>query len=121
MGETILGFHRAGNVLLYLSRGNRGGLPMPAKLSEVWPEIERIAREEGALHLGASDIEDAHASLFADWIERGHHATMSYLAKNAPLRAHPSERYPWARSVVVLLVPYASERPHAPADALSHH
>ncbi len=94
---------------------------MPAKLSEVWPEIERVAREEGVLHLGASDIEDAHASLFADWIEHGHHATMSYLAKNAPLRAHPSERYPWARSVVVLLVPYASERPHAPADALSHH
>ena len=94
---------------------------MPTKLSVVWPEIERVAHEEGVLHLGASDLEDAHASLFAEWIERGHHATMSYLAKNVPLRLHPRERYPWARSVIVILVPYASERPHAPANALSHH
>jgi len=46
---------------------------------------------------------------------------MSYLAKNAAIRSHPRERYPWARSVVVILVPYSSERPHAPSNALSHH
>ena len=94
---------------------------MPSKLSEVWPEIERVARAEGVLHLGASDLDDAHAALFADWIERGHHATMSYLAKNVPLRARPHERFPWAKSVVVILVPYSPERPHAPSTALSQH
>lgn len=94
---------------------------MPTKLSEVWPAIERVARAEGVVHLGASGIEDAHASLFAQWIERGHHASMSYLGKNASIRSNPGERYPWARSVVVILVPYSPSRPEAPEGALSHH
>ncbi len=94
---------------------------MPTKLSEVWPAIERVARAEGVLHLGASGIDDAHASLFQEWIAHGHHASMSYLAKNAAIRMHPRERYPWAKSVIAILVPYSSERPQAPEDALSHH
>lgn len=91
------------------------------RLSEVWPELERMAREEGVLRLGASDLADAHASLFAQWIERGHHASMAYLEKNAAIRADPRQRFPWARSVVSILVPYAGERPHAPQGALSNH
>ena len=94
---------------------------MTRKLSEVWPELERVARAEGVLHLGASDIDDEHAALFASWIERGHHASMGYLAKNAAVRTSPRERYPWARSVVSILVPYSPERPHAPSGALSNH
>ena len=94
---------------------------MPVKLSEVWSELERVARSEGVAHLGASSLEDEHAELFAEWIARGHHASMGYLAKNATVRSAPSERFTWARSVVSILVPYASERPHAPEGALSHH
>ena len=94
---------------------------MTRTLSEVWPDLERVARAEGVVHLGASDLDDEHAALFAAWIERGHHATMGYLAKNAAVRTHPRERYPWARSVISILVPYSSERPHAPAGALSNH
>jgi epoxyqueuosine reductase len=92
-----------------------------SKLSEVWPALERVAREAGVLHLGASALDDEHASLFAEWIAAGRHASMGYLAKNAALRANPRERWPWAKSVVSILVPYASERPQAPAGALSHH
>jgi epoxyqueuosine reductase len=91
------------------------------KLSEVWPSVERVARAEGVLRVGASGIDDAHAAMFADWIERGGHASMSYLAKNVALRGNPRERFPWAQSVITILVPYASERPHAPEGALSHH
>ena len=94
---------------------------MTRKLSEVWSDLERVARAEGVVHLGASDLEDAHAALFGEWIERGHHASMAYLAKNTAVRANPRERYPWARSVISILVPYAAERPHAPAGALSNH
>ncbi|MEO8378543.1 MAG: tRNA epoxyqueuosine(34) reductase QueG [Acidobacteriota bacterium] len=94
---------------------------MPTALSEVWPALERVARDAGVAHLGASDLDDEHAALFAQWIGRGHHASMAYLAKNAAVRADPRERYPWARSVLSILVPYASERPHAPEGALSHH
>ena len=90
------------------------------KLSDAWPALTRIAREEGVLRIGASGIEDSHAHVFEEWIRRGHHASMAYLAKNAPVRRDPRERYPWAQSTVVILVPYAPQRPHAPDDALSH-
>jgi epoxyqueuosine reductase len=93
----------------------------PRTLSEVWPLLERTARAEGALHVGASGIGDAHAGVTADWIARGHHASMSYLEKTAAIRQDPGTRYPWARSVVSILVPYAPERPAAPEGALSHH
>ncbi len=85
------------------------------KLSDVWPDLERVARAEGVLHLGASDIEDAHADLFGEWIDRGHHASMAYLAKNTAIRANPRERFPWAKSVVSILVPYSSDRTHPKA------
>ena len=88
-------------------------------LSEVWPELERVAAEEGVARLGASAIEDAHAALFDEWIEQGHHATMSYLAKS--IRGNPSTRFPWAKSIVTILVPYSPTRPSAPPGALSHH
>jgi len=92
----------------------------PSRLSEVWPTLARVAREEGVIHIGASDLEDAHASLFGEWIERGNHASMAYLAKNAAIRARPLERFPWAKSVVAILVPYSPTRPDAAPDALSH-
>src|SRR5205085_4447555 len=90
-------------------------------LSQIWHDIERTARASGALHVGASDLDDANAALFDEWIARGHHATMRYLAKNRPARLDPRARFPWAKSAIVILVPYESERPHAPEGALSHH
>jgi epoxyqueuosine reductase len=93
---------------------------MTTRLSDVWPALTRIAREEGVTHLGASELDDTHASLFGEWIARGRHASMSYLEKNAAIRANPSERFPWAKSAIVILVPYSSARPAAPPDALSH-
>jgi epoxyqueuosine reductase len=92
----------------------------PTRLSEVWPALEQVAREEGVRHLGASDIEDTHASLFGTWIGRGDHASMAYLAKNADVRVHPRDRFPWAKSVVSILVPYSPTRPDAAPEALSH-
>ncbi len=91
------------------------------KLSEFWPSLERIARDEGVVRLGASEITGAHASLFGDWIDAGHHATMRYLEKNRAIRANPPERFPWAKSAVVILVPYEAHRPEAPPGALMNH
>jgi epoxyqueuosine reductase len=94
---------------------------MIMRLSEVWQKVERIARAEGVVRIGASDLDDDHGALFDEWIDRGHHATMHYLAKTASIRRNPSARFPWAKSAIVILVPYSSARPDAPADALSHH
>ena len=94
---------------------------MTNRLSDVWPALERTARAEGVLRIGASDLADEHARLFDDWIAAGHHAGMGYLAKNRPIRLDPNQRFPWAKSIVAILVPYSPERPNAPAGALSHH
>ena len=92
---------------------------MIERLSQVWPSIARVAREHGVARVGAADLADDH-ELFTSWIGAAHHATMSYLAKNAAVRRDPHARFPWAKSIVVIAVPYASERPQAPVDAMSH-
>jgi epoxyqueuosine reductase QueG len=91
------------------------------KLSEIWPAIERVARAHGVVRLGASGLDDEHAELFEQWIARGDHATMSYLAKNAAIRRDPR------RAISVGEVgdhdPRAVLRraPEASPGALSHH
>jgi epoxyqueuosine reductase len=80
------------------------------KLSTVWPEVERVAREEGALRAGASNLEDLHAEVLREWLDGGGHATMSYLARNREARLNPASRFPWARSVIAITVPYSPER-----------
>jgi epoxyqueuosine reductase len=91
------------------------------KLSTFWPTIERVARAHGVIRLGASEIDDTHAELFEQWLARADHASMSYLAKNSAIRTDPHTRFPWAKSVITILVPYSPDRPDAPPGALSHH
>lgn len=94
---------------------------MLSHLSQIWPAVSRIAHENGVTHLGASDLRDEHADMFAEWIAAGHHAGMKYLEKNAAIRSDPEKRFPWAKSMIVILVPYASARPDADPDAISSH
>jgi len=94
---------------------------MIRKLSEVWGAVERVARDAGVLRLGASDLDADHSNLFDEWLDRGNHATMEYLARTADTRRAPAVRYPWAKSAIVILVPYSPERPAAAPGALSHH
>ncbi|MBV8546559.1 MAG: tRNA epoxyqueuosine(34) reductase QueG [Acidobacteria bacterium] len=94
---------------------------MITRLSEVWPNVERVARGEGVARVGASKLDDDHNALFDAWLDRGHHATMQYLAKTAAIRGNPSARFPWAKSAIVILVPYSPARPEAPEGALSNH
>jgi epoxyqueuosine reductase len=91
------------------------------RLSEVWPSVERVAGAEGVLRIGASDISDAHSDLFDEWLARGHHGTMHYLEKSASIRRDPAARFPWAKSAIVILVPYSPTRPDAPDGALSNY
>ena len=73
------------------------------------------------MRVGACDLDDTNAALFEEWIARGHHATMHYLAKNRGARLDPHARFPWAKSAIVFLVPYSPERPQAAEGMLSNH
>lgn len=82
------------------------------KLSEVWPAIESVAGGHGVLRVGASDLPDDHADLFAQWLDHGREAEMAYLRRNREARLHPEIRFPWARSAIVITVPYGPHRAH---------
>jgi len=91
------------------------------RLSTIWKDIARLAHHERVAHVGAGDVIDPHATVFVEWIANNRHASMEYLAKNVATREEPLSRFPWAKSVIVVLVPYSPERPHAPEGVLSNH
>lgn len=73
--------------------------------------LEDWAAGNGVLRIGVSPLEDAHIELFRDWIDQGHHGSMEYLRRHLSVREAPGDRYPWARSVIAISVPYHPERP----------
>ncbi|MFN2238020.1 MAG: tRNA epoxyqueuosine(34) reductase QueG [Thermoanaerobaculia bacterium] len=91
-----------------------------ANISQVWPELERLAGRLGALRVGVTPLVDEHVDVFEEWLERGYHASMAWLPKNLEKRRDPWIRFPWGKSVIVLTVPYSSERPGSP-DSLAPH
>jgi epoxyqueuosine reductase len=88
-------------------------------LSSVWPALEREARRLGAIRAGATPLVDQHVERFAAWLQDGREAGMTYLRRNLATRREPLQRFPWGRSIVVILVPYGPDRAHAPAGSLS--
>src|SRR5258708_26140802 len=91
------------------------------KLSEVWQTAQRVASAHGVLRIGASGLVDGHTALFDEWLAAGHHAGMQYLERHANIRRDPRNRFPWAKSVIVIIVPYSPSRADAPGGALSKH
>lgn len=84
--------------------------PERVSLRSIWPRLELEARRLGASRIGASSLPDEHQDLFQEWLAAGHAASMGYLEKNVAVRSNPETRFPWARSVLVIAVPYSSER-----------
>ncbi len=74
--------------------------------------IKARARELGFDACGiapATDLPELRA--FAEWIARGYHGTMSWLARSADERSDIRRMLPQARSVVVTAVNYNTARP----------
>ncbi|MEO8216258.1 MAG: tRNA epoxyqueuosine(34) reductase QueG [Acidobacteriota bacterium] len=92
-----------------------------ASLRSIWGELTRSAMHAGALRIGASAIDDEHVELFGQWLERKLEGQMHYLRRSEAVRRDPLQRFPWARSVIVITVPYSPNRPSAPDGALSNH
>lgn len=89
-------------------------------LSAVWNDLEREALRLGAIRVGATPLVDQHTERFAAWLEDSREAGMAYLRRNLTTRRAPLTRFPWGRSVIVILVPYDPDRAHAPAGSLAN-
>jgi epoxyqueuosine reductase len=66
--------------------------------------------------VGVSAVQaPAHAASFAEWLRRGLHGEMAYMARTAEQRLHPQELLPWARSVVSVGLNYNTPQARAGA------
>ena len=77
--------------------------------------LARRIRERG-LELGLGAIgfapigPSAQAAALRDWLGRGRHGTMTYMARTAEERMDVRRRFPWARSAVMAAVTYLPYR-----------
>ncbi|HEY8495378.1 MAG TPA: hypothetical protein VIN04_15900 [Myxococcota bacterium] len=67
-----------------------------------------IARLDGPL---------PHGDALRDWLARGRHGAMAWMARDPEHRIDPRLRFPWARSAVVVSLVYDSERAGVPESA----
>lgn len=74
-----------------------------AKACELGFEKAGIAR---AAELGAAEVSSTPSRRYRDWLDRGYHGEMSYMAREPEKRTDPRKRFPAARSVVVLAMNY---------------
>ncbi len=80
-------------------------------------EVKRLAAAAGFDICGIAPVEQfAELSFLKEWIERGYHAEMDYLARNADRRADVRAVVPAARCVIMLGTVYNADRPYSTHD-----
>lgn len=84
--------------------------PDAATLHRLKDQLTQWATELGFDGLGVTDIDlSAHESRLLAWLAEGHHADMSYLARNVDKRLHPELLHPGTLRVVVVRMNYLPE------------
>ncbi len=80
--------------------------------SELALLAKRRAKELGFEACGITDLATSTArEALDDWLARGYHGEMAYMARQAPVRREPALAWPPARSVVVVLHSYYQDQP----------
>lgn len=80
-------------------------------------EVKRLAAEAGFDICGVAPVEQfAELEFLKEWIDRGYHAGMEYLARNADRRADVRAVVPDARCVIMLGTVYNADRPYSSHD-----
>lgn len=64
------------------------------------------------------DLPQETQQRYRDWLAEGKQAGMAYLPRNLETRLNPSQRFGWARSVLVLAAPHAYPPPPKPPGGL---
>ena len=81
-------------------------------------DLKRLAAAAGFDICGVAPVEDfAELEFLKEWLERGYHAEMQYLARNADRRANVRAVVPSARSVIMLGTVYNADRPYSTTSA----
>jgi hypothetical protein len=81
----------------------------PINEIELKQAIKEKARQLGFILAGVTSFEPpAHFTIFENWLDANHHATMDYLAseRSRIRRADPKQILPECKSILVLALPY---------------
>lgn len=80
--------------------------------------IKERAFAEGFDKVGIVRAErlDYEAALFGEWLARGYHASMSWMARDPSQRVDPCEIFPGAKTVVVVALNYYTPSSHQDSD-----
>ncbi len=77
-------------------------------------DVKRLAAAAGFDLSGIAPVEEfAELGFLKEWLERGYHGDMHYLARNADRRADVRAVLPSARSVIMLGTVYNADRPYS--------
>jgi epoxyqueuosine reductase len=92
---------------------NSARLPSPD--APLAARVKALALALGFDRAGIAPLATTRESaFFADWIARGHHGEMAYLARNVEKRVDPSTLFEGARSALVVALVYDSGRKSEP-------
>ena len=77
--------------------------------------IRAKALELGFTRVGFAPIEslDEESSHLQEWLNRGYHGTMQWIARNMDKRTDPAKIVPGAKSVIAVAMNYYTETPHS--------
>ncbi|MEL7298301.1 MAG: hypothetical protein AAGJ86_11625 [Pseudomonadota bacterium] len=83
--------------------------PTDAALEQLRADIAHWAQALGFSDVGFSDLSlDAHATYLQQWLERGWHGDMAYMARNTELREEPARLHPGSLRVISVRMDYLS-------------
>ena len=86
----------------------------PDQLNQLAADIKRWGQELGFQQIGISDIDlDTHEQHLNDWLAKGYHGDMGFMAKHGTRRTRPAELEPGTQRVICARMDYL------PADAQS--
>src|SRR6266404_4717304 len=90
------------------------GAPANVNLRELSRLIKQRARVEGFEKVGIVSAEplDLARNHLVEWLARGYHGTMAWMARDPEMRTDPRKLFPTARSVVVVAKNYYTPSTH---------
>jgi len=86
---------------------------------EISGRIKERVLQEGFEKVGivAAAALDSERNQLIEWLGRGHHGQMSWMARDPEMRADPRKLFPAARSVVVVAINYYTPQAHTQDQA----
>ncbi|MFN0057235.1 MAG: tRNA epoxyqueuosine(34) reductase QueG [Planctomycetota bacterium] len=91
---------------------------MTEATEELTDALTATATRLGFLRLGVARAGPSrHRAAYLDWLAKGQHGTMDYMARHVARRVDPRETLPGAMSVIVVSLPYQDQVSFPPAGA----